>query len=154
MHCTINLWKKLVMPCAGLKPKNPRSFWETLMHMLGPIPRYGGGVSDADVNDYGKLLLQLCCNNALWIMNTFFQHRDVRVVQRLFGQRSLIVFCIVSANFRSALNVRVKRVQNCRPIATCLSATCFWKSRRAYINRQGQEVLPTKVGGPGGQRWQ
>ena len=32
---------------------------------------------DVDVNDIGRLLLQLCCNNALCIINTFFQHRDV-----------------------------------------------------------------------------
>jgi len=32
-----------------------------------------GQHDDADVNDSGRLL---CCNNALCIMNTFFQHRD------------------------------------------------------------------------------
>jgi len=37
------------------------------------IGRHG----DADVNDNGRLLLQLCCNNALCIMNTFFQYIDV-----------------------------------------------------------------------------
>jgi len=34
-----------------------------------------GQRGNADVN--GEVLLQLCCNNALYIMNTFFQQRDV-----------------------------------------------------------------------------
>jgi len=72
-----------------------------------------GPHGDADVNDNGRLLLQLCCNNALCIMNTFFQHRDVHkytCCRYSMGQRSLIDFCIVSADlFRSVLDVRVKR---------------------------------------------
>ena len=60
------------------------------------IARHG----DADVNDDGRLLLQLCCNNALFIINTFFQHRDTRRCtwrRHSLGQRSLIHFYIVSA---------------------------------------------------------
>ena len=41
--------------------------------MASVIGRHG----DADVNDNRRLLLQLCCNNALCIMNTFLQHRNV-----------------------------------------------------------------------------
>jgi len=32
---------------------------------------------DAAVNDYERLLLQLCCNNGLYVINTFFQHREL-----------------------------------------------------------------------------
>jgi len=42
--------------------------------MEGLIDRHG----NADVTDNRRLLLQLCCNNTLCIMNTFFQHRDLQ----------------------------------------------------------------------------
>jgi len=65
------------------------------------IGRHG----DADVNDNGRLLLQLCCNNALYIMNTFFQHWS----RNSLSQRSLTDFFIDSADlFRSMLDVRIK----------------------------------------------
>jgi len=38
-----------------------------------------GQRGDADVNDNVKFLLQLCCNNALYIINTFFQKRSAQV---------------------------------------------------------------------------
>jgi len=34
---------------------------------------------DADINDNRMFLLPLCCNNALCIMNAFFQHRDFHI---------------------------------------------------------------------------
>ena len=34
---------------------------------------------DADISDNGRLLLQLCCNYALYIMNTFLQQIFARV---------------------------------------------------------------------------
>ena len=45
-----------------------------------------------------------------------------------------------------------KEVQNCRPITTCWSATCIWKTARASTNMQDHEILTKKVGDPGGQR--
>jgi len=39
----------------------------------GVIRQHG----NADVNDKRTFLLQLCCNNALCIVNTFFQHKYV-----------------------------------------------------------------------------
>jgi len=58
----------------------------------------GGGVigqrGDADVNNNGTHLLQLCCNNTLCIMNTFFQHRDLRRYtwcRDSLGQTSLMI---------------------------------------------------------------
>jgi len=77
--------------------------------MEGVIVRHG----DADVSANGRPLLQLCCNNALCIMNTFFQHRDAYKCtwwRDSLGQRSLIDFCTVSADlFWSVMNVHVKR---------------------------------------------
>jgi len=39
----------------------------------GLIGRY----DNADVNVNGRLILQMCCNNAMCIINTFFQRRDL-----------------------------------------------------------------------------
>jgi len=67
---------------------------------------------DADVNDKGRLVLQLCCNDALCIMNIFFQDRDVRKhtwCRDSLGQRSLSDFCTVPVDlFRSVQDARVK----------------------------------------------
>ena len=64
-------------------------------------------------NENGRYLLQLCCSNGLCIMNTFFQHRDIHKYtwyRPSLGQKSLIDFCIVSADlFSDVLDVRVKR---------------------------------------------
>ena len=71
-----------------------------------------GWHGDVDVNDNGRVLLQPCCNNALWIMNTLFQHGDVRKYtwcRGSLGQRSLIDCYMVSGDLlRSVLDVRVK----------------------------------------------
>ena len=75
----------------------------------GVIGRHGV----AGANENGRYLLQLCSSNGLSIMNTFFQHRDVHKYtwnRPSMGQKSLIDFCIVSADlFSSVLDVRVKR---------------------------------------------
>jgi len=59
------------------------------------------------------LLLQLRCNNAQYIINTFFQYRDVdkyNWCRDSSSQRSLNDFCIVSTElFRLVLDVRVKK---------------------------------------------
>jgi len=75
--------------------------------MVGVISRG----EDTDVN--GRLLLQLCCNNALCITNTSFQHKDMHKhtwCRDSLGQWSLFDLFIVAGDlFRSVLNVRVKR---------------------------------------------
>jgi len=43
-----------------------------------------GQHSDADVNGNRILQLQLCCNNALFVMNTFFQHSDLHGQTRVW----------------------------------------------------------------------
>ena len=77
---------------------------------------------DADINDNGRLLLQLCCNNALCIMNTFFQHRDLLKhtwCWDALDQWSLTDFCIVSADLsQSVLDVRVSLGRLC-PFKAC-----------------------------------
>jgi len=72
----------------------------------GVIVQYG----DGNINGTKKLL-QLRCNKALCIMNTFFQNRDLETCCRdSLGQRSLIYFYIVSTDMvQSVLNVRVKK---------------------------------------------
>ena len=76
---------------------------------IGVIGRH----CDSDLNANRKYLLQLCCNNSLSIMNTFFQHRDAHKYtwyRPSLGQKSLIDFCIVSEDlFSDVLDVRVKR---------------------------------------------
>ena len=65
------------------------------------------------LNENGRYLMQLCCNNGLRIMNTFFQHREVHKstwYRPSMDQKSLIDFCIVSSDLSSdVLDVRVKR---------------------------------------------
>jgi len=67
----------------------------------------------ADAIDIGRLLLQLCCNNALGIMNTISSNTDLHKYtwcRDSLGQRSLIDFCTVTADFfRSVLGILVKR---------------------------------------------
>ena len=49
--------------------------WKQLFGMWkGVIGEHG----DANINDHGRILLQLCCDNALCIVNTFFLHREIR----------------------------------------------------------------------------
>jgi len=65
------------------------------------------------LNENGRYLLQLCCNNGLRIMNTFFQHRDVHKntwYRPSMEQKSMIDFCIVLPDlFSDVLDIRVRR---------------------------------------------
>ena len=75
----------------------------------GVIGQHG----DPDINKNGRCLLQLCTTNGLCIMNSFFQHKRI-YKYTWYGdslrQRSLIDFCIVSADWSSTVsNCRVKR---------------------------------------------
>ena len=75
----------------------------------GVIGQHG----DPDINKNGRCLLQFCATNGLCIMNTFFQHKRIQKYtwyRDYLGQRSLIDFCIVSADlFSTVPDVRVKR---------------------------------------------
>ena len=75
----------------------------------GVIEQHG----DPDINKNGRCLLQFCATNGLCIMNTFFQHKSTHKYtwyRDSLGQRSLIDFCIVSADlFSTVSDVRVKR---------------------------------------------
>jgi len=71
-----------------------------------------GQRDDTDVNDNGKLLLQLCCNNALCIVNS--EHLptqmfvQVHLVQRFV--RWLTGLCLISAELiQSVLDFHVNR---------------------------------------------
>jgi len=74
----------------------------------GVIDQYG----DADTNDNGRFLLQLCCNNTLCIMNTFFQHRHLHKhtwCRDSLDQRSITDLSIFSKDlFQSAFDLNVK----------------------------------------------
>ena len=68
---------------------------------------------DPDINKNGRCLLQFCAINGLCIMNTFFQHKRIYKYtwyKNYLGQRSLVNFCINSADlFSSVFDVQVKR---------------------------------------------
>ena len=69
----------------------------------GVIGQHG----DSDINKNGRCLLQFCATNGLCIMNTFFQHKRIRKYtwyRDSLGQRSLIDFCIVSADLFSTVS--------------------------------------------------
>jgi len=75
VHCSRNSWKVLVMPhesTIGLGNFNAHVVNDDWI-WKGVIGEHG----DDNVNDEERLLLQLCCNNAPYIMNTFVQHRDM-----------------------------------------------------------------------------
>ena len=68
--------------------------WKSVIGKLGVI----------GLNENGRYLLQLCCSNALRIMNTFFQHREVYKYtwyRPSMDQKSSINFCIVSSDLFS-----------------------------------------------------
>ena len=75
----------------------------------GVIGRHG----DSVFNENGRYLLQLCCSNKFFIMNTFFQNRDVHKYtwyRPSIAQKSFLDFCIVSSGLLSeVLDVRMKR---------------------------------------------
>jgi len=82
----------------------------------GVIDQHG----DADVNDNGILQIQLFCNNALFIKNTFFQHSDMQT-----WVRDLCVsgHSLISAQFELTASKQrwafvSNGLQNCRLITT------------------------------------
>ena len=75
----------------------------------GVIRRQG----DSNINRNERCLRQFCATLELCIMNTFFWHKEIYKYtwyRDLVEKRSIIDFCIVSANlFSSVVNVRFKR---------------------------------------------
>jgi len=105
------------MPCEGLKLTNPRwacvrDFNVHVGNEAGVWKGLRGQRGDADFNDNGRFLLQLCCTIALCIMDTFFQHIDLHKYawcRDSLGQQPLIDSCVVSGDlFQSLLNARFK----------------------------------------------
>ena len=72
-----------------------------------------GRQGDSDINRNGRCLLQFCATNGLCMMNTFFRNKEIYNYiwyRDLVGQRSIIDFCIASADlFSSVVDVHVKR---------------------------------------------
>jgi len=139
------------MPRKGLKRTNPRSFWETSIYTIWTMPAYCKGVigwhGGADVNDNGRLLLQLRCNNTLCIINTFFQHRDVEcgqvglhLVQRFFGSTDAHWF-LRSLSWLVPFSVGRSCQNGCRTVDRSppagLQLNCIWKSCRGLHKRAG-----------------
>jgi len=110
-----------------------------------------GQNGNADVNDNARLLLQQRYENALRIIDTLFKDRYLHKYTRcrdFLGQRSLIDFCIVSADlFHSVLDVRVKRCVELltdHHLVICnlhsekpTGATQTFRARRSYLNKAG-----------------
>ena len=89
----------------------------------GVIGQHG----DPDINKNGRCLLQFCATNGMCVVNTFFQHKRIHKHtwhKDSLGQRSLIDFCIVSADlFSTASDVRVKRGAQFQLITTFIVMT-------------------------------
>ena len=98
------------------------------------------------------LLLHLCNEQCITI--TFFQHRDLHKYtwcRDSLVQRSIINFCIVSADFfwsgHSCWKFVSKELHNCRPLTTRWSTVYAWRKQQDLYQRARYH----KVGGPGGQ---
>ena len=89
----------------------------------GVIGQHG----DPDINKNGRCLLQFCATNRLCIMNTFFQHKKFHKYtwyRDSLGQRSMIDFCIVSADlFSTASDVVLKEGLSCQLITALVVCT-------------------------------
>lgn len=72
-----------------------------------------GKNGDAHLNHNGELLLDFCAGNALTVMNTVFQHKDIHKYtwyRDALGQKSMIDFIMASPDLKKqVLDVRVKR---------------------------------------------
>ena len=65
-----------------------------------------GRQGDSDINRNGRCLLQFCATSELCIMITFFRHKEIHKYTWYgdsVGQRSIIVFCIGSADLFSCV---------------------------------------------------
>ena len=105
VQCTWNSWKTLVTPCESLKTNKSMILLGDFNARVGNNANVWKGMigwhCDADINDNGRLLVQLCSNNTLCIINSLFKHRCVQ---------ARLDFYIVSADlFHSVLDVHVKR---------------------------------------------
>ena len=100
----------------------------------GVIGQHG----DPDIDKNERCLLQFCATNGLCVMNTFFQHKRIHKYtwyRDSVGQRSLIDFCIVSADlFSTASDVRVKRAAELS--TDHLLVVCTWKALKPLKKRK------------------
>ena len=110
----------------------------------GVIGQHG----DPDINKNGRCLLQFCATNGLCIMNTFFQQKRIHKYtwyRDSLGQRSLIDFCIVSADlFSTVSDVRVKRgaeLSTDHHLVVCtLKALKPLKKRKTFLPRETYRI--------------
>ena len=108
----------------------------------GVIGRNG----DAHLNGNGAKLLDFCAGNALSIMNTYFQHKDVHKCtwyRDTLAQRSMIDFVIVSDDLkRLVLDLRAKRGAELSTDHHLVVAT-FRCNAREPVRRRGK--IATRV---------
>ena len=107
-----------------------------------------GNNGDPDTNKSGRCLLQFCATNGLCIMNAFFQYKKTRKYtwyRDSLGQRSLIDFCIISADlFSTVSDIRVKRragLSTGHHLVVCtLKALKALKKRKTFRPRETYRI--------------
>ena len=106
--------------------------------MKGVICRHG----DPTLNENGRYLLQLCFNNGLCIINTFFHSELYKWCRPSMAQKSLINVCIMSSNlFLELLDVRIKRGAELSTEHHLL--VCSLRFSKPWLNRK---LLRSNVG--------
>ena len=123
----------------------PYPFWEMLMHMLGMMPVYGR-VWLADMVMLTLMITEnFCCNYAVTIHCASWRlSSSTEICTITPGAEIPWVNChsLITAWFQLTCSVQCwtfvsNEVQNGRPITTCWSATCIWKSRWGLHKRAG-----------------
>jgi len=140
------------MPWEGVNPLSAISFAEFNAQFRNDGVLWKGVISlhgDADVNDNGRLLVQLSCNNALCIINTFFLHRNLHKYTWCRFD-----FGIVSADLLpSVLDVHVKRgayLSTDHHLVVCnLRFEKPTEPIHKHTSYKGWDVLPIKLESPG-----
>ena len=112
---------------------------------------------DADVTDNGRLLLQLCCNNTLFIMKTFPTQRRVKVhlVHRFLGSTATHWF-LHSFSWPVPFSVgrscqKSVELPTHEYLVVCNLAYVL-QNQKGLHNRAGPRGPTKKVWGPDGQR--
>src|SRR6266581_5698446 len=82
---------------------NDSETWKGILGKFGP----------SDLNNNGKMLIELCSAHALTITNTFYPHKDIHKFtweRRSLQQKSMIDLILVSTGLKSFVtDVKVKR---------------------------------------------
>ena len=106
-------------------------------HICIDLATWKGGIGqhgDPDINKNRRCLLQFCAPNRLCIMNTFFQHKRIHKYtwyRDSLGQRSLIDFCIVSADlFSTVSDVQLKEGRSCHLVVCTLKVLKQLRKRK------------------------